>query len=261
MVRQACGAESSELSAGTRAVRNLPRLPIHTAVDRPIAALVAARTGFAPGAGAPDAANAAGICWLAPAVLAAKALLPALQRHLPDVLLLAQDIFTDIDAQALVQLPWRFPELRILLIAQAPGTRLHDQVLRCRFHGELSADCSRETCVKAIRAVHHGEIWLPRADLSRAVAQGMVARVFDPTPAWTDSVHADNKRGELSRREKEIVELLRQGMTNKEIACRLDIMEDTVKKHLQGVFGKLGVRRRALVALGPGIKYHDHRLI
>src|SRR6185437_15731779 len=42
---------------------------------------------------------------------------------------------------------------------------------------------------------------------------------------------------------------LRQGLTNKEIARRLGIMEDTVKKHLQSVFGKLGVHRRALVML------------
>ncbi|HEU0201738.1 MAG TPA: helix-turn-helix domain-containing protein [Burkholderiaceae bacterium] len=53
----------------------------------------------------------------------------------------------------------------------------------------------------------------------------------------------------LTRREREIVELLRQGFTNKEIGRQLGIMEDTVKKHLQAVFGKLGVHRRALVVL------------
>ena len=45
---------------------------------------------------------------------------------------------------------------------------------------------------------------------------------------------------------------MRQGFTNKEIARRLGIQEDTVKKHLQAVFSKLGVRRRALVALSRG---------
>lgn len=55
--------------------------------------------------------------------------------------------------------------------------------------------------------------------------------------------------GTLTRREREIVDLLRRGFTNKEIARDLGVMEDTVKKHLQSVFGKLGVRRRALVVL------------
>jgi LuxR family maltose regulon positive regulatory protein len=46
-----------------------------------------------------------------------------------------------------------------------------------------------------------------------------------------------------------VVAHVRQGFTNKEIARRLGIQEDTVKKHLQAVFGKLGVHRRALLAL------------
>jgi DNA-binding NarL/FixJ family response regulator len=54
---------------------------------------------------------------------------------------------------------------------------------------------------------------------------------------------------QLTGRESEVVAHVRQGFTNKEIARQLGIQEDTVKKHLQAVFGKLGVHRRALVAL------------
>jgi DNA-binding NarL/FixJ family response regulator len=46
-----------------------------------------------------------------------------------------------------------------------------------------------------------------------------------------------------------IVGFLAQGLSNKHIARQLGIMEDTVKKHLQSIFSKLGVRRRTLVAL------------
>jgi DNA-binding CsgD family transcriptional regulator len=53
----------------------------------------------------------------------------------------------------------------------------------------------------------------------------------------------------LTGRESQVVAHVRQGCSNKEIARRLGIQEDTVKKHLQAVFGKLGVHRRALVAL------------
>lgn len=53
-------------------------------------------------------------------------------------------------------------------------------------------------------------------------------------------------------REQEIIRLLLQGMTNKEIAQQLGIVEDTVKKHLQHVYNKFGVRRRALIILGRG---------
>jgi DNA-binding CsgD family transcriptional regulator len=50
-------------------------------------------------------------------------------------------------------------------------------------------------------------------------------------------------------RERQIIRLLVQGMTNKQIANKLGIAEDTVKKHLQHVYKKLGVRRRALLII------------
>jgi DNA-binding CsgD family transcriptional regulator len=50
-------------------------------------------------------------------------------------------------------------------------------------------------------------------------------------------------------REREILELLRHGLSNKEIAQRLGIVEETVKKHLQHIYDKFGVRRRALIML------------
>jgi DNA-binding CsgD family transcriptional regulator len=58
--------------------------------------------------------------------------------------------------------------------------------------------------------------------------------------------------GKLTGRESQVVAHVRQGFTNKEIARRLGIQEDTVKKHLQAVFSKLGVRRRALLTLSSG---------
>ena len=48
-------------------------------------------------------------------------------------------------------------------------------------------------------------------------------------------------------RERQVLQLLMQGMTNRQIAHRLSIAEDTVKKHLQHVYKKFGVRRRALL--------------
>ena len=52
---------------------------------------------------------------------------------------------------------------------------------------------------------------------------------------------------ECTDRERQIIDLLLQGMTNKQIAQTLGIAEDTVKKHLQHVYKKLGVRRRVLL--------------
>lgn len=81
----------------------------------------------------------------------------------------------------------------------------------------------------------------------RADTQGVQ---IHPTRLAQGSAEPHHAHGPLTDRENEIVKHLRLGFTNKEIARRLGIQEDTVKKHLQSVFGKLGVRRRALVALG-----------
>lgn len=50
-------------------------------------------------------------------------------------------------------------------------------------------------------------------------------------------------------RERQVLALLSQGMTNKQIARALGIAEDTVKKHLHHVYGKLEVHRRALLMI------------
>jgi DNA-binding NarL/FixJ family response regulator len=54
----------------------------------------------------------------------------------------------------------------------------------------------------------------------------------------------------LSRREREVYELVRLGLSNKEIAGRLFISEGTVKVHVHHVFDKLGIRSRTALALG-----------
>jgi DNA-binding CsgD family transcriptional regulator len=55
-------------------------------------------------------------------------------------------------------------------------------------------------------------------------------------------------------REREIVDLLMQGMSNRQIANSLGITEGTVKKHLNHVFRKLGVHSRALLIVGQKSK-------
>lgn len=90
-------------------------------------------------------------------------------------------------------------------------------------------------------------------------------RQYDCTSVFSASETAAHSPGELhtrtdlrtsdalhscTDREQQIVQLLLQGLTNKQIAQQLGITEDTVKKHLQHIYDKLGVRRRALVMLG-----------
>jgi DNA-binding CsgD family transcriptional regulator len=93
----------------------------------------------------------------------------------------------------------------------------------------------------------------PRADADAAASAGSERSKALPRSPLVDARHP------CTCREREIVELLRRGLTNKQIAQQLGIMEETVKKHLQHIFDKYGVRRRALVMLDQvgGATYVD----
>lgn len=78
-----------------------------------------------------------------------------------------------------------------------------------------------------------------------------LCRHVGPCAARVHRAPANAAEDALTMREVQIVAQLRQGATNKEIARHLGIQEDTVKKHLQSVYRKLGVHRRALLLLRP----------
>jgi DNA-binding CsgD family transcriptional regulator len=61
-------------------------------------------------------------------------------------------------------------------------------------------------------------------------------------------------KASFTEREREIVDLLMQGMSNRQIANALGITEGTVKKHLNHIFRKLGVHSRALLIVGQKSK-------
>ena len=67
-----------------------------------------------------------------------------------------------------------------------------------------------------------------------------------PVPSWAPFIPDEKKREELriTPRELEILELIAQGLSNREIAAKLYVSENTVKTHSSRVFDKLGAKRR-----------------
>jgi len=124
----------------------------------------------------------------------------------------------------------RWPSHRVLLVGDRACTALAEQVVRNRFQGFLLASNAADVCVKAVRTVKRGELWVPRALL--------VQLLFEHLHAAT----ASDER--LTMREAEIIAYVRRGFANKQIGEALAIREDTVKKHLRNAYTKLGVHRR-----------------
>ena len=174
----------------------------------------------------------------------------SLGQRLPAVLLLDKPLLDMLDAPSLRALSGFGERTRVILLGDEACHGLLSDVVRYRFRGLLPTTCLPEVGLRAIRAVSRGELWLSRATMANVIA-GLLpaASAADPDPPPAAAGRDDLRA--LTPREQQIVELLRRGRSNKEIGLELGVMEDTVKKHLQGVFGKLGVHRRALVALRP----------
>lgn len=84
---------------------------------------------------------------------------------------------------------------------------------------------------KAVEKVHEGELWLDHRIIRNSLQ----------TP--------ESNRAHLSRRETEIMHFIREGLSNKQIAARLFISEQTVKSHCNHLFKKFGVSSRLQLAL------------
>lgn len=90
-----------------------------------------------------------------------------------------------------------------------------------------------ERTIAAVREVHAGRLVFPQA------ARRWMAKPRDRTKA----------PGELTAREREVWELVAEGLTNRQIAARLEVGENTVKFHMQNLFLKLDVNNRTEAAM------------
>jgi DNA-binding CsgD family transcriptional regulator len=129
----------------------------------------------------------------------------------------------------LQNLAWSNGPPNIQVVAATPRSASGPPFIERR---KRSTDRRHETC-----------LLVPDADTASNADPG-------PRPQILPGSLVTDRRQPCTDREREIVDLLRHGMTNKQIAQQLGIMEETVKKHLQHIYDKLGVRRRALVMLG-----------
>jgi DNA-binding NarL/FixJ family response regulator len=171
-------------------------------------------------------------------------LLSYLERQRPDLLLLEKRLLDRLGIQSTRTIHAGFPDMRVLLLCDRVHTGLVEVIVRHHFHGFLPTSCAPDTCVKAIQTVMQGELWLPRAFLEKAIFQPALATDHDNPMVAIEPI--------LTRREGQAVGYLCQGFTNKQIGSKLGIREDTVKKHLHNVYGKLGVRCRTQLMARQG---------
>ena len=136
-----------------------------------------------------------------------------------------------------LQLKQLLPSVHIIMVTVYEDTERIFKALRAGACGYLLKRCTPEELVSALREVRQGG-----APMSREIARKVIASFREPLTA-AEEVE------DLSPRELEILELLVQGFSNKEIASRVGVSDGTVRWHLRHVYHKLHVRSRTEAAL------------
>jgi DNA-binding NarL/FixJ family response regulator len=172
--------------------------------------------------------------------LGATALRTFLQSNHADVALIAGNQFTDWGLLRWLRIT--YPRLACVLLAAREDRGLVVNALRAGAKGIFlfTRDPFRMLC-KCISCVSRGEIWINNDQLHH------VLEALSEVPALR--VVNVNGRSLLTPREEQVVALVADGLSNREVAAELGLSEHTIKKYLLRIFDKVGISSRVELVL------------
>jgi DNA-binding NarL/FixJ family response regulator len=146
------------------------------------------------------------------------------REHRPDLVILDGRLPGMSGVETLIALRTEFPAARVLMLSIDEGEEDIHRALQAGAAGYLPKATQLQELLRAIRAIHSGERYLPPA---------LAARLAERGPGAS-----------LTERELEVLELVSKGLTNREIATTLSCSETTAKWHLKNIMQKLDVTDR-----------------
>jgi len=160
-------------------------------------------------------------------------------EHCPDVVLMdvRMPVMDGIEATRVICAGGEEPHPRILILTTFDLDEYVYDALHAGASGFLLKDVPAESLFDAVRVIAAGDALLAPAITRRLIAEFARLRPRRELRAEELSV--------LTPREKEILGLLAEGLSNHEIAERLVLSDETVKTHVSHVLRKLGLRDRA----------------
>jgi DNA-binding NarL/FixJ family response regulator len=152
----------------------------------------------------------------------------------PDVVLMDIQLpgLNGLEATEAICAAW--PEAKVIILTTFGRDDYVFQAIRAGAMGFLLKDTPADNLLETIRRVYAGEVFIQQEIASRALREliGPQARTIEP----------------LTDREKEVLNLLAQGHSNREIAEDLVLTEGTVKNHVSNILGKLQAENRTQAA-------------
>jgi two-component system response regulator DevR len=155
----------------------------------------------------------------------------------PDILLSDSAALVNSEPRIIPALRTKLPGLRIIMIGMSCDRETLLYAIRGGAQGYVLKDASAAEVASAVRAVINGEAVCPTSMLP--VPFDLVAQSQAPHP----SAHIQRELG-LSRREQQLIYMISEGLTNKEIASALGLSQQTVKNHVHRMLRKVGAGDR-----------------
>jgi DNA-binding NarL/FixJ family response regulator len=155
-------------------------------------------------------------------------------QHSPDIMLVDCEV-SEVDPDAIREITGKFPRTVVVILTRPQSTEALLPMLEAGARGYLSVNLTSQEFVQALRLLAKGDI---------VVSQEMVNEVKVELAADQASKNKDD----ISGREREVLQLVCQGGTNREIAEKLIVSEHTVKVHLRNILNKLNLRNRQQIA-------------
>jgi DNA-binding NarL/FixJ family response regulator len=156
----------------------------------------------------------------------------------PDIIILDLCLGVDNGTDIIPELLRLSEESRIIVLTGVQDEEELRRASRLGAMGVIAKDAPTHMLIKAIDRVYAGELWL-----NRRLTAALVAELRRPG----EELHSNGEAkliAQLTDRELEIIDLIGEGLKNKQIADRLCISETTVRHHVTSILGKLNVSDR-----------------
>ena len=162
----------------------------------------------------------------------------------PELILLDINLPGRSGLQVIRELVQGVPEAKIVMLTVSTARQDVIDAVRLGAIGYLSKDSSPEGLLRSVRAASTGDLPMPRW-----LAARLIRDLADVSRVAPEAVDGDGLVLErLSRREREVLRLLSDGLTDREIANQLTLSPRTVESHVASILHKLNARNRAAAA-------------
>ncbi len=154
------------------------------------------------------------------------------QKHVPELIIMDVSMPDLNGVEATKRIHDNNPNIKIIALSMHSEQKFVTDMLKAGASGYLNKACRFEELLEAINVVISGEIYLDRSIGTKVIKDYLSSL----------SQNEDSNSEILTSREREVLQMVAEGKSSKEVAFKLGIEERTIVKHRQNIMSKLDIR-------------------